>query len=179
MSDHFISNKDKALFRQMMQGVKPLQQSNKTRVKSAANKTVPVKRQPLDPFVEPPTLYTPTTGRTVTSEESLSFGKNNISLKQYKLLKNGQMRSQAKLDLHGLRTDSAQSILHQFITQQHILQNRCVLIIHGKGGHDGSPPALKNLVNHYLQQMPQILAFHSAVPKDGGNGALYVLLRRQ
>jgi DNA-nicking Smr family endonuclease len=53
-----------------------------------------------------------------------------------------------------------------------------VLIIHGKGGYDGGPSLLKSQVNHWLKQMPEVLAYHSAVRQHGGLGAVYVLLKR-
>ncbi|EXJ09223.1 Smr domain protein [Nitrincola nitratireducens] len=37
---------------------------------------------------------------------------------------------------------------------------------------------IKSCVNDWLQQIPQVLAFTSAQPKDGGTGAVYVLLKR-
>jgi len=37
---------------------------------------------------------------------------------------------------------------------------------------------IKNKVNSWLRQHQDVLAFHSAMPKDGGNGAVYVLLKK-
>ena len=57
---------------------------------------------------------------------------------------------------------------------------RCVHIIHGKGhGSSNQGPVLKNKVNAWLRQREEVLAFCSAQPKDGGTGAVYVLLRRK
>ncbi|HET8706021.1 MAG TPA: Smr/MutS family protein, partial [Pseudomonadales bacterium] len=44
---------------------------------------------------------------------------------------------------------------------------------------DGREPILKSSVNHWLRQLPQVLAFCSAQPKDGGLGAVYVLVKLQ
>ena len=52
------------------------------------------------------------------------------------------------------------------------------IIIHGKGygsGPDG--PKLKNFVDQYLQYNPNVLAYHSALQKDGGTGAVYIQLK--
>ena len=55
---------------------------------------------------------------------------------------------------------------------------RCVRIIHGKGyGSNNKGPIIKPLVNKWLQQRNEILAFCSARPIDGGTGAVYVLLK--
>jgi DNA-nicking Smr family endonuclease len=53
-----------------------------------------------------------------------------------------------------------------------------VRIIHGKGyGSNNQGPIIKPLVNKWLQQRNEILAFCSARPNDGGTGAVYVLLK--
>ncbi len=69
--------------------------------------------------------------------------------------------------------------LINFIRQEATSRHRCLLIIHGKGSHNGKAPVLKNLVRHWLPQFPQVLAFHSALTRDGGAGALYVLLKEK
>jgi len=51
-------------------------------------------------------------------------------------------------------------------------------VIHGKGRGSGPRgPVLKNVVNQWLQRIDCVLAFGSARRVDGGNGAVYVLLR--
>ena len=182
MSDDFLSEKDKALFRQMMIDVKPLQK-NKQRVESSLPKrtSLPTKKKQID---APPTLketiylsdyYTD----EVQTNTVLSYCSHSIPHKRFRELKTGQIGWQARLDLHGLWPDAAKDSLLQFIFKQSALEHRCLLIIHGKGSHQGEAPVLKNLVNHWLPQFPQVLAFHSALAKDGGSGALYVLLKRQ
>jgi len=50
--------------------------------------------------------------------------------------------------------------------------------VHGKGRRSRQPgPVLKGLVDHWLRQRDDVLAFCSARPADGGTGAVYVLLR--
>ena len=49
-----------------------------------------------------------------------------------------------------------------------------VKIVHGKG----SEAILKTCINGWLRQLPEVLAFCSAPPKDGGNGAVLVLLKK-
>ena len=55
-----------------------------------------------------------------------------------------------------------------------------IKIVHGKGYSQGSQGSLlKTCVNGWLQQHRAVLAFHSATAKDGGNGAVFVLLKKQ
>jgi DNA-nicking Smr family endonuclease len=92
-------------------------------------------------------------------------------------LKNGEIPWEGRLDLHGFKADTARTSLCHFIQTQAQNNKRCLLIIHGKGGHQGAPPIVKNLINRWLPQLEEVLAFHSARPKDGGHGAVYVLLK--
>ena len=114
----------------------------------------------------------------VLSNTTLSYSVANVANKRMKELKNGHIYWEARLDLHGLTTDNARDALCHFIQIQAQNNARCLLIVHGKGGQLGAPPVIKNLVNRWLPQMDEVLAFHSALPKDGGNGAVYVLLKR-
>ncbi len=113
----------------------------------------------------------------VQSESLLHYHQPGVSRLQVHALKTGNLSCQAKLDLHGFKPDAAKERLNQFLTQQIQLQHRWVLIIHGKGGRFGEAPVLKNLINHWLPQIPRVLGFHSAQPKHGGAGATYVLLK--
>ena len=115
----------------------------------------------------------------VNSDSIIVYSKSSIPHKQLIKLKNGQIPWQARLDLHGLNEESAKDALCEFIIKQLNHGNRCLLIIHGKGSKHGEAPILKNLVNRWLRQLPEILAFHSALGRDGGSGAVYVLLKRK
>jgi DNA-nicking Smr family endonuclease len=113
----------------------------------------------------------------VESNTPLSYCAPSIPSKRFRALKNGLIPWERRLDLHGLNTEEARSAFLQFINEQRLNNTRCMLIIHGKGGHQGAPPVIKNLINRWLPQINDVLAFHSAVPRDGGNGAVYVLLK--
>jgi DNA-nicking Smr family endonuclease len=57
--------------------------------------------------------------------------------------------------------------------------HRCVLVIHGKGeGADGGMGVIKGHIGTWLSQSGHVLAYETAQPRDGGSGALYVLLRK-
>lgn len=179
MSDK-LSDEDKALFHSSMQGVKPL----KVSLKKISQSKVPPLTKTLKPrfqeklaipHIELSSHYIETVG----PDSILSYCKCSIPRKRLNQLKNGQIPWQARLDLHGLGPDTARDTLVHFIDQQNQCANRCLLIIHGKGSRHGEAPILKNHVNHWLKQLPYVLAFHSALPRDGGSGALYVLLQRQ
>lgn len=106
-----------------------------------------------------------------------------LDFKLWKKLKQGEYPIQAVLDLHGFKRDQAAAHLHRFIEQAYLQGHRSLLIIHGRGlrSEDGIPvlkdTAVQELSASVLARL--ILGFCSALPKDGGQGAVYVLLRRQ
>lgn len=94
-------------------------------------------------------------------------------------LRRGQFPVEASVDLHGLTAERATRLLEDLLHEARQVRARCVRIVHGKGIGSGSRgPVLKNLVNGWLRTRPEVLAFVSAPPEDGGTGAVYVLLRR-
>lgn len=182
MADDNITDDDKALFRSIMQGVKPLKKQNK-HLPDQPIKTPPIirKHKPEShssrSISEPIHLSSHYTDE-VGTDTILSYHIPGFPKKRQLELKKGEIRWEAHIDLHGLTLSKTQNMLCEFIQQQYQQGHRCVLIIHGKGSPTGEAPILKNHVNHWLKQLPQVLAFHSARPQHGGAGAVYVLLRR-
>ena len=170
----------KSLFEEAMQNVKPLKKSNK--IQASKTRTQPTKRkQPkLSESAKPiySSLSNPWETSDIQPETCLSFGKDHVQRAQFKALKHGETRPEARLDLHGFYLEEAGDALVQFIHHAREQNLRCILVIHGKGGRFHEPPILKNHVNHWLKQLPEVLAFHSARACDGGHGAVYVLLKR-
>ncbi|MCW8399750.1 Smr/MutS family endonuclease [Legionella sp. PATHC038] len=179
MADDFLSDEDKALFREHMRSVKPLKKQSK-QVKVAQPKpSVPPRRNTPQVTQEKKKYYlSDMIVDTVLSETILSYSHPSLASQRFKALRHGQIPWEARLDLHGLKSENARDTLCQFIQTQAENNSRCILIIHGKGGYQGAPPVIKNLLNRWLPQLDEVLAFHSALPRDGGSGAVYVLLKR-
>ena len=169
--DEGLSEEDKALFRQAVEDVTPL-------CAPSSKQTVPTPKKPST--LRSPCDYALSSYfvEIVQAETVLAFQRPGISKKSFQQLKRGTIRIEGRLDLHGYMPDEAQRILCVFLEQQQALNHRHVLIIHGKGGQHGEAPVMKNSVYCWLPQLPQILAFQSALPKHGGTGALYVLLKK-
>lgn len=98
-------------------------------------------------------------------------------------LRRGQLPIEARIDLHGLTRDEAHRALEGFLGSAHDAGKRCVLVITGKGLRaSGEMGVLRDAVPRWLNAppiRPLILAFRPAPPRDGGAGALYVLLKRK
>lgn len=93
-------------------------------------------------------------------------------------LRRGQWRAGAELDLHGLRVEQARHALLSFLDECQEHSIRCLRIVHGKGyGSQGLEPVLKDKVRTWLVQKNEVLAFSEAPEREGGAGALLVLLR--
>jgi DNA-nicking Smr family endonuclease len=97
-------------------------------------------------------------------------------------LRAGRFSIQAQLDLHGLRREDAKPALDDFIQKSRLAGHRCVLVITGRGlRSEDNVPVLRRGLQSWLTQgstAKRVLGFCSAKPKDGGLGAVYVLLRR-
>jgi DNA-nicking Smr family endonuclease len=95
-------------------------------------------------------------------------------------LKNGEFSVQDHLDLHGLDLDDAKEALERFLKRAQHTSLSCVRIVHGRGKHSPTEPhAMKRAVTRWLSSRKlrrTVIAFASARWKDGGSGAVYVLL---
>lgn len=94
--------------------------------------------------------------------------------------KSGAMPIDARLDLHGYTLDKAFEILKNFIHNQSRRNARCLLVITGKGGLLGRG-VLKAEMPVWMNSAEirsLVLSYTTAQPKDGGDGAFYILLKR-
>ena len=111
-------------------------------------------------------------------EDSLSFMAPGLQHNVLKKLRKGQFGLDAEIDLHGLNSNEAKRQLLHFLHDSIEDGCRCVHIVHGKGYRStDNHPVLKNNLNVWLRQHKDVQAFCSAPPKDGGTGAVFVLLR--
>lgn len=86
----------------------------------------------------------------------------------------------ATLDLHGATQDAAWDRLAPFLQSCLAHQIRGVCIVHGKGiGSRDGTPVLKQIVRRWLVQLDAVLAYVECAERDGGSGAVHVLLRQQ
>lgn len=109
----------------------------------------------------------------------VEFKRPGVQLGVYKKLRLGKYDSQARLDLHGMTVEVARREVEQFIKDCMLYELRVVTLVHGKGTRSsGGKALLKSHCVQWLEQISDVVAFHSAQPQHGGNGALYVLLRK-
>ena len=179
-SEHI--NDDKVLFMQAMSGVNQLEDKN---VRSPANAT---KSKPdastLSKRAAAQGGETAELGAAlsdmqallnpVAAEAVLSYKQPTLQNKVFTQLKQGKLRWYDAVDIHGCTIEEARVAMTQLLSQAKQNNETMVKIVHGKG----SEAILKTCVNGWLRQLPEVLAFCSAPPKDGGNGAVLVLLKK-
>ena len=130
------------------------------------------------------------------SKSDITIAKNNtniqeldpkiipsgISASQADKLRKGKIRPERTIDLHGFTQLRAHSYINDELIKCHRRNIRSILIITGKKfGKMGAEGVLKKEVPKWLNLSPLkeiILMTSWAIPRDGGEGALYVLLRR-
>jgi len=168
-------NDDEKLWDFVIRTVTPLSQKNRVRKEQALRGAVPAKSAP--PVTPLPERFpdfglkpAPAGEQTPGHTDRRTAGR----------LRRGEIPFERVLDLHGLRQGEAQQYLFRFLQQSAQSGCRCVLVITGKGRDAGG--TLKNALPLWIG-LPAvsglILDFSPARPRDGGDGAFYILLRRQ
>ena len=97
-------------------------------------------------------------------------------------LARGRLPIDGRIDLHGLTQSEAHNLLFGFLARAHERGLRHVLVITGKGSSRGSEGVLKRIVPDWLSK-PEfrflISGYEDAARSHGGEGALYIRLRRE
>jgi DNA-nicking Smr family endonuclease len=165
---------ERELFRSAVEDTKPLDH----------DQAEPYRRRPPPlPILQPPDLADPEllaelSEAEVETHEYLLFARPGVQNRVVHDLQRGYLAVETELDLHGLTVAAAQRVLNEFLDDCRRTRVRCARIIHGKGSRSAqSQPVLKCKVNYWLRLRAEVLAFCSATRRDGGTGALYVLLR--
>ena len=108
----------------------------------------------------------------------LAYKRPGVQHGVYKNLRLGKYPIEATLDLHRHTQIQARVALYRFISDCVEHDIRSALITHGKGEGRAQPALLKSCVAHWLPQMDEVLAFHTAQKHHGSYGATYVLLKK-
>ncbi|MES2818919.1 MAG: Smr/MutS family protein [Pseudomonadota bacterium] len=177
-----MQDDDLSLFQSELRGVKPLKQERADTGKPRADRkqlarlrqaaTLSVDSVRVDGLSDQFVI-------DVGPEDPLYWASNGVQEGQIRKLKLGQIGFDGSLDLHGMSVEVARDTLWEFFAEAAKFEVRCVRITHGKAVRtDGKRPMLKSHVNTWLRQHPQVLGFCSCLPKHGGTGAIYVMLKR-
>lgn len=134
------------------------------------------------PRPPPPLLPRPAAPPVQRVLPPLSSGNTpGLDKRSAERMKRGEMEIDGRLDLHGMTQDTAHAALVGFVARAYDSGRRCLLVITGKGYREGTG-VLRANVPRWLNQSPcreRILGFSTARPQHGGEGALYVLIKRR
>ena len=104
-----------------------------------------------------------------------------IDRKLDKKLKNGNFVADIKVDFHGLKLDEAFDGLINTIKYAYNNGLKFVLVITGKGyGTKLGKESIKSQIEHWMTHpdiSARVIKYVDAQPKDGGGGAIYVLVK--
>jgi DNA-nicking Smr family endonuclease len=147
-------------------------------VRPGRGRVLPV--QPAEPDAGAPPMHIPLPAKAASGGKRPQPAPEDIEPNRKRRIVRGRDDLDARLDLHGLDQDRARLILESFLRRAHADGHRAALVITGKGVQgDGilkrrapewlSDPALRGIV----------AGFSTAAKHHGGEGALYVALKRK
>lgn len=169
------------LFQKSMQGVQKMDSSNiapieKSKKKKLDSQTLAKRAAATGPMDMDHAELSDTQAmlNPVASQATLNYRIATLQHKVFEDLKAGNLRWFEAVDLHGCTVEDARFAVLQIIQMAKDENQNVIKIVHGKG-----PEAiLKTYVNGWLRQHRDVLAFVSAPEKQGGTGAVLVLLKR-
>jgi DNA-nicking Smr family endonuclease len=179
-----LSDEEEALWRGVARSVKPLRPS-KTKAKAAA-KSAPaaVERKSVPPHAPKP--LQPAAPASTRKLPPKPPPLASLDRRGKKRVVRGRDAIDARIDLHGMTQSEAHDALIRFVRRAQTNGARLVLVVTGKGSGTSRDAArergvLRRQVPLWLalpEFRPFIVGFDAAHVAHGGEGALYVRLRR-
>lgn len=115
----------------------------------------------------------------IAPDDIIAYKKDGVQEGVFKNLRMGKYNIEQVISLQGMNFKTVHETVFQFIVSSYNKGYRAVLLKHGMGVNSKPYPGFyKSYVNRWLQDMPEVLAFHSALKHHGGYGAVYVLLKK-
>jgi DNA-nicking Smr family endonuclease len=178
-----VTAEERALWATVMRDAVPLPgRSLAEAMTSAPPEAPPVAEAPPPALPTPPAINPKRTYVHVTPPP-LEMGHHpNVDGRTADRLRRGKLEIDGRIDLHGMSQAQAHGALAAFVHRAWHEGRRCVLVITGKGSFSAEGGVLKRAVPRWLGDAPlrsMVLAVQSAQPRDGGDGALYVLIKRR
>ncbi len=172
-----LSEEERALWESVARQVKPLRKKPRVAKHAAA---VASELPPVKPAASPrplPAIHKPKPSKPATPPLA------PLGRKERSRLSRGRSEIDARLDLHGMTKTRAPRALHGFLQRAHHEGLTFVLVITGKGkmGSESERGVLRRQVPQWLS-LPEfrslVVGFEEAHIGHGGEGALYVRIRR-
>jgi DNA-nicking Smr family endonuclease len=167
-----LSAEERALWRGFVRSIKPLRGRAAQPAENATALPAPApagsKAKPVTPSRRPPRPAAPPPLATLEPRDRQRLARGRIAI-------------DARIDLHGLTRGEAHTALAHFLRRSQRDGARFVVVITGKGAGAGERGILRRQVPLWLG-LPElrdiVVGFETAHMAHGGEGALYVRLRR-
>lgn len=176
-----VTPEERALWHQMVRDAQPLRPSIPAGTAEPSPAKPPMETPAPPPAsAKPPSLVTAPSPRPAASRRLVASGPVDLDRRTWLKLRRGLHPIDARLDLHGLTQAEAHARLVAFLVGAQLRGNRCVLVITGRGLRHGG--TLREMTPRWLDEAPnraRVLAYAEAQLRHGGEGALYVLVRRR
>jgi DNA-nicking Smr family endonuclease len=182
-----VSEEEQALWTTFTRSIKPLRQSPKSAAPAVKSSPAPLPAG-TSPRVQPKPR--PVAPRAATPAPPPALAPLGRRLKQR--VARGRESIDARIDLHGMTQSEAHAALLRFLHRAQANGAKTVLVVTGKGSrkqssdgereHGSERGVLRRVVPMWLalpEFRPLIVAFDDAHVGHGGQGALYVRLRRR
>lgn len=174
-----LSEEERALWESVAKQVKPLRKRQRA-LKPPAASPEPESNAPSRPVLQKPLAPT----RIVPASRPEPPPLARIGRRERSQLSRGRKEIDARIDLHGMTQIRAHRVLLTFLQRAHSDGLTFVLVITGKGkvgGAESERGVLRRQVPQWLS-LPEfrtlVVGFEEAHIGHGGEGALYVRVRR-
>ncbi len=156
-------------------------------LEGGSSKSLPITKKPIPMASE---AKASSTKERTPSQTKAQPQIQNFSTQEARNISSGKQTIEGMIDLHGFTQAQAEGALRTFLKRAHGDGKRFILVITGKGQkrhHEErsfelgapEPGVLKRQVPVWLDEMSDIVvSYKSSHKKHGGEGALYVRLRR-
>ncbi|ELR63412.1 hypothetical protein C942_03779 [Photobacterium marinum] len=171
---------DLDLFREMMSDVSPIKQDQVETVQKQKVTDAHIARRLAAQTLSDgdPEYLSLDYATMLKPDDMVEFKRDGVQDGVFRKLRLGKYEIQARLDLHRKTLQEARDEVLKFLKQCQRMDIRTVIIVHGKGERSNPPALMKSFVSTWLQQISDVMCFHSALRQHGGNGALYVMLKK-
>jgi len=174
-----LSEDERALWDLVAKQVKPLKKHRAAKLQAMPRQDASPKASPMVKHPTPPRPIAPTPAPRLSKPSMPPLAP--LGRRERTKLSRGRNAIEARLDLHGMTQVRAHRALSGFLQRAHHDGLTFVLVITGKGRTGGESGVLRRQVPEWLS-LPEfrafIVGFEEAHIGHGGEGALYVRIRR-
>jgi len=161
-------------FRKAVSDVEPIEHPRRVSLKGPKPGPVAVQRHRDNAAALQESLGPISTDDALDTGEELVYLREGLSRQTLRKLRRGHWAIEDALDLHGMTREQAAAAMAGFLQQCLARGRRCVRIVHGKG-----TGVLRAKLGKWLPKREEVLAFCQAPAREGGSGAVLVLLKNR